>query len=283
MGYLNTCTFNFDGVSSDQYNLAIGWTSSEDEIETGLELEIIKGEVNSVRHRANQYGVNYASVLPIDFIIFHRDMTPFTQAESRAINRWLYTETYKPLRFNSAETENITYQVICTNITDCVWNGHNGKHLTFECDSPFGYTPEQRVTINAESGEAEKNIFNMSDDGDYYPAIEIICAADYTNKVEITNVTDDEQTMTIDFANITAINDEKKITVDTSKMMVIDANNKPIPAYKLGWEITLNPDEPIQHMDKYWFHLVQGNNKVRVKGNSKIRVICQFPRKVGVV
>ena len=283
MGYLNTCTFNFDGVSSDQYNLAIGWTSNDDEIETGLELEIVKGEVNMVRHRANQYGVYYSSVLPIDFIIFHRDFTPFTQAESRAINRWLYTETYKPLRFNSEETENITYNVICTNITDCVWNGHNGKHLTFECDSPFGYTPEQRYTINVTDEDKEKTIYNLSDDGDYYPTLEIICDEDAEHEIEITNYTDNEQSMMIDFANIPAIDDEKKIIVKTDQLMILDANNKPIPAYKLGWEITLNPDEPIQHMDKYWFHLVPGANKIGVKGECKMRVICQFPRKVGVV
>ena len=66
-------------------------------------------------------------------------------------------------------------------------------------------------------------------------------------------------------------------------MQISDGNNKIIPAYKLGWEIALNENSPIQSMDKYWPRLIEGQNEISVTGNCEVIINCQFPRKVGVV
>ncbi len=56
MGYLDTCTFNYNGVPSELYNLYIGWLGGNEEIQMDLTREVIKENINLVRHTANQYG-----------------------------------------------------------------------------------------------------------------------------------------------------------------------------------------------------------------------------------
>lgn len=284
MGYLNTCSFNFDGVGSEQYGLYIGWEGAESDIPTGLDKEILKGDVNMVRHKANQYGTVYSSVIEIEFMILHKDDSHFSQAESRSINKWLMQETYKPLRFNNEnDTENITYYVICTSIVDKVYNGHNAKLVTFEADSPFGYTSKTAYRINAlNGGTGSKKIVNTSDDGIYYPILQIKCNEDYSSPIVISNTTENKS-MSINTDQIPVINNQKIININTSLMQISDGNNKIIPAYKLGWEIPLNENSPIQSMDKYWPRLIEGQNEISVTGNCEVIINCQFPRKVGVV
>lgn len=284
MGYLNTCTFNFDGIGSEQYGLVMGWEGGESDVSTGIEREIIKGDVNMARHKANQYGTTYTSVIPIQFIILHNDGSLFTQAESRMINKWFTADTYKPLHFNTADdTENITYYVICTSIVDKIYNGHNAKELTFECDSPFGYAPKIQYKIKTTNGSGSKKIMNTSDDGYYSPTLLIMTDEDYDGNVEIKNVTDNDSVMVINMQDIPIVDGKKILNINCSLMQITDGNNKIVPAYKLGWEISLNESEPIQSMDKYWLRLVEGMNQIDITGNCELKLTCQFPRKVGVV
>lgn len=281
MGYLNTCTFNFDGIGSEQYGLVIGWEGGDSDIATGIEREVIKGDVNMSRHKANQYGTTYTSVIPIQFLILHRDGSHFTQTESRMINKWFTTDTYKPLRFNNSDdSENIIYYAICTSIVDKVYSGHDAKELTFECDSPFGYTPKIQYKIK---GSGSKKIMNTSDDGNYSPTLMITTDENYTGNIELKNITDNNSSMVINMENISVVGDKKILNINCSLMQITDGNNKIVPAYKLGWEIALNENSPIQSMDKYWFRLVEGMNDIEVTGNCEIKITCQFPRKVGVV
>ena len=279
MGYLNTCTFTFNHKNSDLYNLAMCWTSKNDECDTGLDRDIVKGEVNMLRHKANTYGTKYTSVVQMDFDIMRMDGEELTQEESRVLNRWLLTDTYAPFHFNDHETENVVFNVMCTSIKDVVINGLNGKHLTFEADAPFGYTPEKKTKIT--SGVTRK-IMNSSDDGEYFPILEITANSYFNDDIVLTNITDKNREMVFNMEQFPITGSYKIININTETQTITDGDGKIVPLYKIGWNIT--PDEMValQGMEHYWFRLLPGENSVMIQ-NAEAIIKCKFPRKVGVL
>ena len=65
MALLDACSFIFDGQDSSAYSLKIGWLSgdNQDELDSGLEVELQRGEMNMVRTEPNQYGIVYSDTL----------------------------------------------------------------------------------------------------------------------------------------------------------------------------------------------------------------------------
>ena len=277
----NGFTFSFDGKPSELYGLYMGWRDATEEWETGLNREVIKSEFNMVRNVPNQYGAKYADVLVLEFDIFHQDGSPFDYRESRSINNWLTTETYKRFKVNDNNTDNIYYKAICTSIHDITMGTFRGKHIVMTCDSPYAYANETYRIIDATtSGDELWRVDNNSDNGVYYPYFTIECAEDYTGAVEIINQTDDK-TMRIEMDNIEAINHHKLLRIDTQHMMIMDENDKLVPLYKIGWHITIDPSEAIQSSPFYWLRWLQGRNTIEIKGQTKATFTVSFMRKAG--
>lgn len=276
MGYLNTCRFNFDGQSSAMLNLVMCWDSANPEVETGLGREIVKGEVNMVRRRANQYGVKYTEVIPIEFMVMHPDGSEFTQIESRTINKWLQRDTYCTLWFDNDEGSSVYYKVICTAIQDRLYNGHVAKMVTFECDSPFAY--EKKEFDYECDGTFTTHVYNSSDDGYLYPVLTLNSSS---KNFSITNISDNysEMVLTIDSSYL-----NQDITIDTNLMMILDEDGTPIPFYKLGWDLTaVDNSEDIQSNTFYWLRLLGKINTLKIKGYGTLKIECEFPRKAGVL
>ena len=281
----NGLTFVFNGKSSNLYGLYMGWRTAEEEWGTGLDREIVKGEMNISRHIPNLYGVTYADVLPLEFDIFHQDGSAFSQRESRDINNWLMQDSYKRFKVNDNNTDNVYYKVICTSIQDLTIGNFRGKHVVMTCDSPFAYTQEVVKKVDALiSGDEKRNIVNSSDDGIYFPFITLECDAGYTGDVELINETEDK-TMLIKMENIEAPigGTTKTLNIDTQHMMITDIQGRLVPLYRIGWEINLDENKALQTTDLYWFRLLQGMNKIRIKGNVKASFVLSFPRKAGQI
>lgn len=279
----NGLTFAFNGKSSDLYNLYMGWRSAEEEWSAGLDREIVKGEMNVVRHVPNLYGVKYADVLTLEFDIFHQDGSAFDQRESRNINNWLMQDTYKRFKVNDNNTENVYYKAICTSIQDLTIGRWNGKHVTMTCDSPFAYTGEVKRKMNAlESGELLFSLSNNSDDGIYYPCFTIVCDSEYDGDVEIMNITEGK-TMLFKMADIPATEEGKVLNVDSLHTMITDADEKLVPLYKIGWQMDVDENDALQSTEMYWLRLVEGINKFSIIGNAKVIFTISFPRKVGQI
>ena len=273
MAYINACSFIYDGISSESFDLGMGWISGDNqsELETGLAVELERGEFNMVRTRPNQYGAIYQDTLRFEFAIFPKRGQKFSFSESAEINKWLRkSNTYKRLRFNDNESEFINFQAVCTNIVDVVYSGHNAKKLTFVCDSPFGYLDEIKKVLRTTGSTAEYKIHNLSDNGIYYPTVKIEVASGYTGQLRLENVSD-LQTLVLDYSQLTG---DKTIILNGEKNTITDSIGQIIPAYKIGWNNTDNI---------YWFRLLEGNNLIRVTGVSTITLFMTFPRKVGVV
>lgn len=277
----NGLTFTFDRVSSDLYGLYMGWRNANEEWSTGLDREIVKAEMNMVRHIPNQYGVKYQDVLPLEFDVFHKDGSAFTQQESRSINNWLMHDTYKRFKVHDNNTDNVYYKVICTSIQDITLGTFNGKHIVMEADSPFGYANDTYRTIDAiASGDVSFSFNNTSDDGIYYPYCTVICEGDYEEAIEIINKTDNA-TMILNMADVPIVDEKKVVNINSQKLILTDGNDNLLPLYKVGWQITPDPDKAIQSSELYWIRLLQGRNDLEIKGNGKVNFTFSFPRKAG--
>lgn len=287
MAYGNQCldgmTFSFDGKTSEMFNLIMAWHDRNEEWATGLEREVIRTEMNMSRHIPNQYGARFSNVLIMEFDIYHRDGSPFDLRESRSINNWLMKDSYRRLKVNDNNVDNVYYNVICTNIIDLTFNNFCGKRVTMTCDAPYGYTQDKMQTIDAlSSGNALWKMNNASDDGIYNPLIYIECAENYAGDIELINE-NENQTMKFSMASIPAVSNKKKLTIDTKKMMILDVDNVPVPLYKLGWTISTDETRAVQSSPIYWLRLLPGVNNIRLKGNAKARFKLSFPRKVGQI
>lgn len=267
MAYLDVESFNYDGVSSDSYNLKIGWFEGDldNDTSTGLTIELKRGDMNMVRTEPNQYGAVYTDTLTFEFAVINKDKAAFTKEESHKLNAWLRgSNTYKKLIFQDNSYQTIVYYAVCTDIVDVVYNGVNGKKLTFVCNSPFGFMPKshKRVLVN---GSAIVKLNNMSDKGVYFPTIKII--ADIGTTVRIINQTDNNQSTSITFNQMTG----NTIIINGEKSTITDGNGKILPAYAIGWSAE----------DIYWTRMLQGRNTFEVVGNCDITFEMEFPRKVG--
>ena len=275
MAYLNAKSFVFDGKSLDQFHAVMCWFDgdNQDVLDTGLTVELQRGEQNAVRTDPNLYGVVYADTLKFEFGIMPGcGKETFTFEESRAINNWLRgSNGYKELHFKDDIPEHINYYVMCTELQDVVYNGRNGKKIVFTANSPFGYTPLIENKFESETGEtAQYDIYNLSDNGTYYPVVKMNLH-DEAVGITIKNISDNEKSTYIDFAGLDYM---KTLILDSANCKITDENGKIIPIYKIGWD----------NMDNiYWPRLVKGWNTFEITGASLLLFECKFPRKVGVV
>lgn len=276
MALLDACSFIFDGQDSSAYSLKIGWLSgdNQDELDSGLEVELQRGEMNMVRTEPNQYGIVHSDTLTFEFAVFHPNGDNISFEESRAINNWLRkSNTYKVLQFIGESPEDIIYYAICTNIVDIVYCGHNGKKLTFVCNSPFGFSQNHKKKIVSTGDPVEAIVYNFSDNGIYYPTLEIKADVSYSGTVLLENETDGK-IATINFTNVPSGEEYKIINIDSKLSRITDGDGKLIPAYKIGWD---NLD------NMYWFRLLEKKNKIKLTGECTVTISCVFPRKVGEI
>lgn len=277
LALLNSCSFFYDNQDSGLYNLAICYFDGIDaDNESGLSVELQRGEFNMVRSELNQYGAIPTDTLRFEFAVMKRDYSNFTFEESRAINNWLRgSNTYKLLRFNDDSPETINYYAVCTNIVDVVISGHVGKKLTFVCNSPFGYTAKYQQKVRATTENPKTiSLYNSSDIGIYYPTITVQTAADYEDTVSLINVTDNNKTAVLSMADITPVKNSKTVIIDGKNTEITDANGVIIPAYKIGWD----------NLDNiYWFRLMPNRNSITIAGDCMVSIAMEFPRKTGII
>lgn len=182
------------------------------------------------------YDVTYNGNAELSFtLVKDNDRSPYFSAdEIRALNRWLISPTeYKWLRFgdHDSEFEDINYHVIITDVKGSV-NAGDVYALTYtaECDSPFGWSSEKRITLKSTSERPTTYvIYSDSDDRRFvYPYLSITC--EHKTGVKIVNEDDDNrefmvETLTPDSDMNTAYFDGENQIVKTNGIMSLDTFN----------------------------------------------------------
>ena len=285
MSFINAKSFIFNGINSEDFNVAIAWIDSEPDVSTnGLNKEIHKSEKNKIKIKDNIYGTNNKEPIIFNFSIVRLNDMEITRPESIRINQWLTSSPLPQLlKFNDCDSYMLHYYAICTQIVDIVIGGKLvGKELTFETNSPYAFMNKVSKSFDIVNTQ-EFYINNTSDtyDGYYYPTITITTTS---NSIVIENITD-EKSVTLDMSKIIADgNGDKIIKIDCMNMTITDVNDRLIYMNDIGWNSDYKSyvSSNGSYMSNiYWLRLLNGLNELKVTGSCNFKIECEFPSKAG--
>ena len=261
MSIYTGCNFEYANLASETFDLmiasidgSIGESSS-----TGKSFDIIEDSIpNSFKNC--DYGIRLKPHLEFDitFAKKHQSQDGFSIPDRSRINAWLFGRQrnqefiiYRPdgqdiifkCRFNNSNF--VTVGSKCVGIT-----------CTVICDSPFGYTEQEKYNYEITTNNQIVNFYNLSEhEGSHYPeyleielqgnsrSISIINLSDNNYKFELLNLQANEK-IYIDNAN--------KIITRSSGLLALDNFN-------------LN-----------FLRFINGTNKLQFVGNSKIIIKTKF-------
>lgn len=287
MSFLSSCSFVFNGVNSEDFNVIIGWIdgSEPDLSVNGLNREIKKSTTSKVRLKDNIYGSENTDVITFTFNIVRVDGTEISRDESIRINQWLTSSPLPQLlKFNDEESCMLHYYAVCTEIKDITVDGCLlGKEIKFETNSPYAFMHDFEKTFKIDTDEKTIYFNNIADtyDGIYYPILTITTQSD---NIIIENVTD-KKSVTLDLTDINAdSNGNKIVKINCEKLIIQDKDGKLIPLSTIGWNrdyksYVSSIGEYITNI--YWFRLLKGMNKIKITGNCTLKIKCEYPRKAG--
>lgn len=286
MSFLTANSFVFNGKSSEDFNVIISWINSDIDVSTnGLNREIVKNTTGNTNLKDTIYGSENADRITFSFCIVKPDGSELTRPESIMINQWLTSSPLPQLlKFNDKDSYMLHYYAVCTQIKDVIVGGcFVGKELKFETNSAFAFMDKTEKSYDITTDEQTLYLNNPSDanNGIYYPSITISTASE---EIIIENATD-RKSVTLNTVNIPADAEGNKVLkLDCSKMAVLDANEKLIPASLLGWDENYqshvsSTGESITNI--YWVRLLKGINELKIIGTCSLKIECEFPRKAG--
>lgn len=261
-------SFTYDGIPSSTYNVMLcAFEPPSPSRETALAQTILRGETNPYRAIPNYYASKYTDVLKFDAAIAKCDGTPFLPSERREIMAWL-TGPQAPVPFIIQEDDDgyhqgIEYFAKCVNYAE-YWPSDSlcGLIFSFECDGPYGYSPEEMTDFEAISGTpAIIRINNTSDERrqDHYPIIELTAGA--TGMVTITNSVYPDEPLTLSVKN------GQQLTID-NRLGLIEDN---LDMFDYATDTNLK-----------WVRLAYGPNTLTIDGHARGCVKCRYIRKAGI-
>ena len=289
--------FEYNGHSSQEFNLMLASFDEVDEYATGMEREVQRGDMNRYRFKPNHMGMTYNS--PLEFeVTFIKDMCngsdlEFTRSEYRRIVDWL-TEPEYPSLYHMTDyeedwaDEEEDYFGVFSNIQNHAYGEVIGITATFTCDSPFAWSPERTVlfrntntTIDLEYGDLGPyinhideeyefsdevtQIINVDADVEYtHPIIRIM--PNDTNEMSISNITDGRSLI------LTPESQNDLITIDCQLYTITDYIRRNIYLTDIG----ISDPSSV-----YWPRLLKGENEIEIIGNVNILFTYREARKVG--
>lgn len=264
-------SFEFDGVSSDVYNIMLCSFDIQDNIRSSsISYTVLSGDITPSRPVPNFYNKKYADLLKFKIEICKKCETneTFTTEEQRKLIRWL-TSPIDYRKFKIVDYEDCDYHVgidyycMCTNYGETVIKDNIvGMFFEFQCNAPYAFMEEEVIEfISTSSTSTTLIIDNKSDEleEDYYPVIELTGTA--TGVVTITNNMYPDEIMELNVLNGQTLcinNDESDISDN-------------MDSFNYATDTNL-----------VWLRLVCGNNTITITGDCTGYFKCSYPRKVGV-
>ena len=268
----NTCKFEYDGVSCEEYGLMYyeidGNSQSEGVINDGF--SPVSDHV-SRRFRPIHYGVEKSDHAEFDMVF--GSLEPLDRIDVMKIAKWLVGRNhYAPLVICQEDMYGIRYNAIMTDmhIIDVA-----GVPFAFSmhviCDSPFAYTEpiSQAYQCDGSRTAFYNNISNIPEM--YAPNLRIELEAESDFKLE-NETTGEVFSLEFDGANTTGITiyygGESKVLRFES-----DSASPPLNLYRF---MKLNGD---QHF--VFPRFANGNNKITITGNCTLYIDSEFPMAIG--
>lgn len=256
-------SFNFNGTSSETFQLRLVGFSNDSPLTTLYEKSVIKGEISMYHPMPVRKGLKYSDVLKINISVVKNDASPFTDSELREIRRWLNGSS-EPERLYFSGCENEIFESV-----DYYGNFISverfepscetyGLKLVFENIAPYAFSKEETTSYTC-TDSLDIQLENTSDEinEDYYPIVKIKSNANQT--VRLVNHSDEERALSVFMSRdqiLTFYNQDKYIEDNTGVFKMDDWNLK-------------------------WFRLIPGINEISVSGNCILTISCAYPRLAG--
>lgn len=273
--------FEYNGRSTEQYGLMLVSLDQDPDKNTGLSRSSIKGATTKFRKKANHLGMAYDEALSFEVTLikdphkysYDQQKLRMKQSEVNELMRWLTSPNYPKLfrTYDPDKTiydEEIEYFGVFTEIEFCTVGDVYGIKCVFECDSPYGYTPEYvRKHISTAGDQTTIMINNTSAEAEdfLYPMLEITANSD-TDFI-ISNLTENK---TVTYKGLKS---GQCLRVDNAKCKITDLNDNEF----IGLDV-LGLDDVAQI---YWFRLIDGFNKISFQGDVELKIKYRELRKVG--
>lgn len=263
--------FEFDGVSSETYNIILcSMESSDHNRSSAISYSILSGDITPNRPRPNLYNKKYNGVLEFKIEVCKQCVANvrFTTEEQQKLVRW-FTSPYDYRKFKITDFEDsdyhtgVEYFCMCTNYGETVINDNIlGMFFEFQCNAPYAFLEEEITEFTStSSASATFTIDNKSDEleEDYYPIIELTGTA--SGKVTITNSSYHNEVMEL------SILDGQTLYIDNEESDISDD----MDMFEYSTDTNL-----------VWLRLAPGNNIITIAGDCTGSVKCMYPRKVGI-
>lgn len=266
----NANYFTYAGVNSGEYNLRIAELDSANTVETLVLSPTIKTVKPSGAHRFFNVCVEYEEAPEYQLSIISE--RPIQEQFRREILTWLVgRRDYQKLVIHQPDLQNYHYNCIFKDANIIFINGRcHGFVVTAQFDSPYQYGAPKKISVMGDGiAEKEVSIVNESDicDDYVYPEIKFVAGA----------LSNESETITLSIKNVT-----DEAIINTSREFRLEN----IPA---GNEGTIDNELKIikgngigfTQFNMNWLRLVQGKNKLKIKFNGTVEIICPTYAKIG--
>lgn len=163
--------FNFDGVSSRNYNLLHIVTDSgmyDEAMVASRELveTKVKGNNKPMLHSIDDAPLSFAMMIAFE--------VAYTDANIDSIIKWLFVDYYKPLYFEGKESK--IYMCMPVDSAQIIHNGLNQGYFTINmrCDSSNVYSPLVNTSIETVTSTPKTITVTSDSHFDVYPEISIV-------------------------------------------------------------------------------------------------------------
>lgn len=257
-------SFTFNGVSLPKGYVLCAFESVDTIHETSIKLNTNKSKITPFRPQASLYNVQYKDVIAFSVSLMKCNSEKISDNEYISLTEWLLSPVtycsftvidYPEITYH----QNVIYNAICVGYDEFVVNGNvYGLTFSFECDSPYGYSPEQSYDF---TGNTPFMINNKTEElsEDIYPEIELHCNS--TEGVAIKNNSYPEEMMTL------KVLEGQTLTIDNKHGLIKDN----LDMFNFGTDTNL-----------MWIHLAPGINSITVFGDVTGTIKYRYVRKRGI-
>lgn len=267
--------FEYNNLSTADKNLLIVDFDYNDNLESGLNREILKSETTSDRYTANYLGTKYSDVITFTKSLVKSDETAFTRDEISSIAGWLTSPKYpRTLKVTDDNNNVIYYEGLFTNLQyKTAGIGIIGITFTFTNNSPFCYIEETKTYELTQNGSIEFSCHSDCFEDYSYPIVSLKYNGlenDYA-RITFENERIGNQNHSISYKCLSSLT----YTIDNEKRIMKSAISDDIGYEEIGW-LTDN--------DMGWLRLISGKNTFDITSSAypvTITIKNKSPKKLG--
>lgn len=267
--------FEYNNLSTADKNLLIVDFEEKDNLESGLNREILKSETNSARFNSNYLGTKYTNVITFTKSLVKADESAFTRDEISSIAGWLTSPKYpRTLKVTDDDNHIIYYEGLFTSLQyKTAGIGVIGITFTFTNNSPFCYIEETDSYELTQNGSIEFLCHSDCYEDYSYPAVSLKYNGTENDYARITFK--NEQITNINHSVSYKCLSHLEYRVDNEKRMLKSAISDDIGYEEIGWSAD---------SDVGWLRLINGKNIFDITSTAypvTITITNKSPKKLG--